>query len=108
MILLVTIFMAAYGFGALFIACELGQRLIDSFDQIGVIMYQVDWPLCPLQVKRMFPTCLAVLQQPVSIQCFGSISCTREVFKKVKNQSKTFPYMCILSRILNLLFSGCQ
>lgn len=84
MVLSVTMFVSCYAFCTLFIACELGQRMQDSFDGITSMICQCDWQLFSIKVKRMLPTALAVLQQPVSLECFGSILCTREVFKKVE------------------------
>lgn len=76
-------FVACYAFCTLFIACELGQRLMDAFGGIEYTICQCDWHLFPIEVKRMLWAVLAMLQQPVSLECFGSIACTREVFKKV-------------------------
>lgn len=91
MVLSVTVFVSCYAFCTLFIACELGQRMNDSFGGITYMIGLCDWQLFPIEVKRMLPAVLAILQQPVSLECFGSILCTREVFKKVGlNQIRIF------------------
>lgn len=71
------------GLSTVFFACEVGQRMTDSFEKINFTMELVDWYLFPNDIKRMFPMILAISQQPVSLECFGSIVCGREVFKKV-------------------------
>lgn len=87
MALLLTLFGSGYAFGAVFIACDLGQRLNDAFAEIGELVYQCDWHVFSVEMRRMTVVILTVLQQPVSFKCFGSISCTREVFKKVRLKS---------------------
>lgn len=66
-----------------FIACELSQRMGDAFDEIGSTIDQFDWYLFPIELKRMLPMIMAIAQRPVSMECFGSIACTRDVFKNV-------------------------
>lgn len=71
------------GFALVFIACELGQRMGNAFEEINVTIHQIDWHLFPVELKRMLPAIIATAQQPVSLECLGSIKCTRDVFKKV-------------------------
>lgn len=81
--LLVLIINGFFAFNTVFIACELGQRLSDAFDKIDVNMNHFDWYLFPIEIKRMLPTIYSYAQQPVLLECFGSIVCSREVFKNV-------------------------
>lgn len=83
MAVLLTMFGSGYAFGTMFIACDLGQRLDDAFAEIGELIYQCDWHLFSVEMRRMAVVMITVLQQPLSLKCFGSISCSREVFKKV-------------------------
>lgn len=71
-----------------FIACELGRRMIDVFDGIELTIEQFDWYLFPIKMQRMLPAIIAVAQRSVSMQCFGSIICTRDVFKNVRFSKK--------------------
>ena len=84
--LLLLIINGIIAFAMVFIACEIGQRMNDAFDKIDFTIDQSDWYLFPIGVQRMLPTIIAVAQQPVSLECFGSITCTREVFKNVSNE----------------------
>lgn len=65
------------------IACELGQRMSDAFDEMNFTIGQFDCYLFPIEIQRMLPLIIANAQQPVTLECFGSIKCTREVFKNV-------------------------
>lgn len=80
---LMTIFYASFAFGYVFITCELFQRLTDGFDEINDAVDQLKWYQFSNEIRKMLPTLLINVQQPVFIKCFGSISCSRETFKKV-------------------------
>lgn len=73
-----------------FISCEIGQRMTDAFDQISTSIDKSDWYLFPNNIKRMLPMIVANAQRLVELECFGSITCTREVFKNVGTSSKLF------------------
>lgn len=81
--LLLTAFFALYAFGVVMIICELGQRLADAFEQINDEINKFDWYLFPPQVQRLLPIIMIATQQEVELECFGSISGTRETFKRV-------------------------
>lgn len=71
-----------------FIACELGQRLSDAFEKISLIVNRFGWYLFPIEMKRLLPMIIKISQQSVELECFGSISCTRDVFKNVSIKEK--------------------
>lgn len=81
--LLLTILNGIIGLVLVFISCELGQRLINAFAKIDYTMDQLKWYLFPNEIKRMLPLIIKIAQEPVSMECFGSIKCTREVFQNV-------------------------
>lgn len=72
-----------FGIILVFISCELGQRMGDAFEEIGITIGEFDWYLFPIKIQRMLPMIIADAQQPVEVECFGSIACTRETFRKV-------------------------
>lgn len=43
----------------------------------------LDWYIFPIEMQKMLPTILIEAQQLVALECFGSILCSREVFKQV-------------------------
>lgn len=83
MVLLVPLINGVIGLGLVFIACEIGQILADAFDKINFTIDQLDWYLFPKDIQRMLPMIIEIAQESVSLECFGSISCGREVFKSV-------------------------
>lgn len=82
--LLVIISYAFYAFGTLLISCDLGERLSNSYSGIMKKIEQFEWYLFAIELQKILPIIMIAAQQPVEIECFGSISCSHETFKKVK------------------------
>lgn len=80
---LLVMFQTIYGFGAVLISCDLGQRMSDRWGEINSTIVQLKWYLFPNELKRFLPIIIAAAQQPVKLVCFGRFSLSREVFKKV-------------------------
>lgn len=83
--LLLLILIGIAALALVFIICELGQSLSNAFDEINVTINQFDWYLFPNEIQRVLPMIIAHAQQPVLVECFGSIACTRDAFKNVLN-----------------------
>lgn len=81
--LLLLILNGGFAFTTVLIACELGHRMNCSFERILFTIEQFDWYLFPIEIQRMLPLIIAIAQQPVTLECFGSIECSRQVFKNV-------------------------
>lgn len=79
-------------FGLVFIACELCERVSNAFEEICTVIDQLDWYKYPSDIKRMLPMIMMNVQEPIAIECFGSISCSRKVFKQVSHSSLTNKY----------------
>lgn len=80
-----------YGFHVLvilFVTCELGERFSNTLDGVDDLVGQLNWYLLPIEFQRMIPTIMINTQKPVVLKCFGSISCSRDQFKKVNSYSK--------------------
>lgn len=76
------------GIGSLtmvFIACELGQRLSNSFTNVENDLNQVDWYLLPVDQQRIWQMLITYAQEPIAVKFFGSVSCSRLQFRKVSN-----------------------
>lgn len=78
-----SISMVLYAFGIVFIACELVQRMTDAFAEINDAIGKLQWYLFPDEFQNMLPFNIQFAERPVDIEFFGSISCSRDVFKKV-------------------------
>lgn len=83
-VLLLTLFEVTYAFGHLFIACELGQRVHQTFIEHNNMINQLDWYLIPVDIQRMLPMLINFTQQSVAFECFGSTTMVRETFKVVR------------------------
>lgn len=83
MSLILLISIGIFGFVLALIGCEIGQRISDAFDKIDLTIEQFSWYLFPIEIKRMLPMIMSITQQTISLECFGSITCTRNVFKNV-------------------------
>lgn len=66
-----------------FICCEFGERVTDAFIRINDAIDQLNWYLFPTTLWKILPTIIIAVQDSVGLQCVGSISCSRSVFKKV-------------------------
>lgn len=101
---------ATDSFILVFISCELGHRLTDAFNDFNDIIDQFKLYLFSIEVKRIIPTIMLSSQKPVRLECFGSISCCREVFQQVcscnspSNAFNLFPIpICINVFALDLI-----
>lgn len=68
-----------------FIACELGQRFTNAFVDVDNVLSQIRWYLLPNEMQRILPMVLIYAQEPIVVQFFGSMSCSRTQFKSVSN-----------------------
>ena len=73
-----------YGFGLIFVTCELCQRMTNGCEEFIDVIQQFDWYLFAFKIQRILPTILINVQQPVYFECFGSIACDRKTFKQVE------------------------
>lgn len=88
-----------YAFTVVFFASEIGQRFSDNFNKIEDAMGQLNWYLFPSNLQRMLLIVVINAQVPVDIKFFGSNTCSREQFKKVKN----FQFLLYAIQWINLL-----
>ena len=66
----------------IFGVCEFGQQLSGKFEEINVVYDQFTWYSFPFNVQKMLPMIMLNAQQWVGFECFGTIPCDRETFKK--------------------------
>lgn len=75
--------MVYWTLGTDFFYCEFGERMSEPFEKIDDAIDQLDWYTFPNEIKRMLPIIIMNVHETVDISAFGSISCSRETFKKV-------------------------
>lgn len=86
----ITIAIANNSMACLFIICEFSQRVNNSFDGINEKLDQLKWYLFPRKYKRMLPLLMSFVQQPIALECYGSIFCCRELFKGVRSSNEIY------------------
>lgn len=74
----------------LFIFCNNGDEVTEKFMRIGNSMYELNWHLYPIELRKHIPLTMAIAQTPIYLRGFGRTECTRDVFKKIINASYTF------------------
>lgn len=89
----VVFFYVGYAFGLVFTVCELCQRISKSFLKINAIVDQLNWYLFPKNVQKMMLIISIMVQQSVDVECFGSIACNRDTFKRVSYQTPDCRYL---------------
>lgn len=81
-------FYELYLFGVVLMACEFGQYVSNAFEGIDDEIEAFDWYLFPHELQRMLPMVLVIVQRPVELNLFGSISPLRKYFQKASFNSE--------------------
>lgn len=85
-----------------FFACEVGQRLTNSFDGLNGAISHLNWYLLPIEIQRLLPVIVMNVREPVVIRCFGSVLCSRAQFRKVSSAIR-LSSLCVHA-LLNFYF----
>ena len=83
MVYLVPILELVWGFGLVFISCELAGRMSYEFHDFAFLIGQFNWYSFPNEVQKILPFIIINAQREIGFECFGSHMCNRETFKKV-------------------------
>lgn len=67
----------------MFVACELGQRASNAFEEILEEFDNFNWYRFPLEISRSLPMIISVAQEPVALEVFASIAVCRDVLNSV-------------------------
>lgn len=81
MIVLVTQMFWAFTLSSIF--CELGHKMRNAFEEIGVEFESINWYLLPILLQQKIPMIMRFNQTPVILKGFGSNTGSRELFKEV-------------------------
>lgn len=84
---------------AISIACEFSQQIRNAFSEINDLIKQFHWYRFPADMKRILPMTMTITQEPVSIEFFGSFSCCRELFRKVRREIEPSSVHCLIRSI---------
>lgn len=70
-------------FLTVFGVCELGEKISISFQEINIVLDELKWYLLPHKIRKFLPTILIVAQEPIGLNIFGTILCSRKTFQEV-------------------------
>lgn len=62
------------------------------FEEINDAFYNLNWETFPDNAKRLMPIILHITQQPVHLESFGNVPCSRETFKEVRKHFFLFTW----------------
>ena len=88
-------FCAFWALTLVLICCELGQRLSNLISEINNSFDRIDWYLLPIEIQQMLPTIIMYTQKSFALNFFGTSSCSRKQFKKVRQNVSTSHFVCI-------------
>lgn len=89
---------------SLFFLCEIGDYVMQRYENIRYSIYQLNWYTLPLDLQRKLPTILAMTEKNIYIRGFARFHCTRTVFSQVLLGFKIgIIVKYILSNIVNIL-----
>lgn len=84
------IFRILSSFAVIFMYCEIGQRISNAFDEIDFGIGQLNWHSFPIDTWNILPNIIIAVKKPTVFRAFGTISCDRDTFKKVKEHRLPF------------------
>lgn len=87
MVLFESLFYGIWALNLVLVACEVGQRVSNTFSDVDDTFEQIDWYLLPMEIQRMLQLAIMYTQEPILLKFFGSSSCTREQFQKVRTNT---------------------
>lgn len=85
MILTISIVNSCWAFSGAFTVCDLSERMSNSFVSVGGLVDQFNWYNFTDDTQRMLLIIFIDVHEPVVFNCFGSVTCSRESFKKVSD-----------------------
>lgn len=77
MVTIAEVFHALFTVG---VVCEFGEQGCEMFSAVEYTFDEIDWYLYPIEMQRMLPKILIVVQKPIYVDLFGSVTASRETF----------------------------
>lgn len=105
MVVLTLAYYVCWSFGLVFLVCGIGEQLTCEFNQINNTLIQLEWYSFPFELQRTLPTILYNVQKSIHLECFGSQTCSREVFRKV-SKKKSYTIFRIKFKKINNFFAS--
>lgn len=71
-----------------FLICEFGQWVNSRYEAYSSELTECDWYALPMEMQRMYMIFLVNAQQPMHIESYAGIECTRDTLKKVDSDGQ--------------------
>lgn len=82
--LLISILNALITWSCLFyLLCDYGELLTDAFEELNRSIFDISWYACSADAQKMVLMMVRTSQQAVRLKGYGSINCSRDMFKQV-------------------------
>lgn len=78
-----TVLEIAYINVAIGVCCEIGQLSNNLFEEINDQFDQIVWYSYPFEIRLMLSTVFDMVQKSIYLKFFGSMTASRDTFKKV-------------------------
>lgn len=89
--------------GFIFTCCEFGERVTNAYYRVSCAVDQLNWYSMPIALWKMIPIITISVQVPVCFQCFGSIPCSRGVFRQVNFTNNCFSLLILSVEFFDLI-----
>lgn len=66
--------------------CNIGESVTIAFEKLNVVIYEMNWHLCPTDLQRHLVLMLAITQQPVIMKGIFSLNSSRITFRRVSSR----------------------
>lgn len=76
-------------FTGLYVLWDIGESVMQRYENISRSVYQLNWYLLPLETQRKLPTILAMAEKNIYLRGFARFHCTRAVFFQVLSAELT-------------------
>lgn len=82
--LLISILNALITWSCLFyLLCDYGELVTDAFEELNRSIFDISWYACSADAQKMVLMMIRTSQQAVRLKGYGSINCSRDMFKQV-------------------------
>lgn len=88
-----SVFCGIWALILVFVTCEFMQRITNSYDAIDDAINNIDWYWVPtnMHLVPIYLISLMYTQKPLQCQFFGTVSCSRDQFRRVRRKRLQFP-----------------
>lgn len=98
--IVITTLFTIWVFVLTFLFCEPGERVSNQFESFGEELQRCNWYKLSMEMQRLYAIFLLNTQQPIIIESYGQLQCTRETFKRVIISDQLFVWSIFFAMYL--------